>query len=344
MAGDQKFMFDYSFDDADEIEEEKVEEVQPEAEVEIEEIVPTFSEEDLAAARREGFDEGKLEGVRESRESAETNIAAAMKIAGDKLSDLFAIQIDANQLITKEAVSIAASVAQKMFPSINELGALTEIANMTEEILGHLIEESRVDIFVNETLADDIRGRISNSALALASTGEISVIADPNIALGDCRVTWGDGMAERNAENLSREIDAIVERAISSFNIEDRAAARATKENADIPDEVSDETGVAHAEESAGPAAEVQEVEPSDGASGTPSEESGDGNQGPPPEENEDGPKSTGPETTGPEDIGEIDPSDGISPDTSDLDPLPPEGMESDRGDHPANSKEESQE
>ena len=88
MSATTKFLFDTRFDlDDDEevipfIEEERnPEAAEPEPEPEI--VVPTFSEEELAAAKSEAYAAGKSDGLREAAEAIEAKALAAMeKIVG----------------------------------------------------------------------------------------------------------------------------------------------------------------------------------------------------------------------------------------------------------------------
>ncbi|MEQ9056404.1 MAG: hypothetical protein RLO38_17050, partial [Roseovarius confluentis] len=98
MSAVEKFLFNYDFDrpPTQRPEEEDIsdDENAPEPEPEI--IVPTFSEEEVAAARNEGFAAGKEEGVRETLAGAEQMTATALETIVATIGDIFRRQDEAN--------------------------------------------------------------------------------------------------------------------------------------------------------------------------------------------------------------------------------------------------------
>jgi len=122
MSSETKFMFDYDFDfDKKSVEAANVEpEVEPEiVEEEPEIIVPTFSEEELQAAKDQAFAEGKQLGIQEGMASSEQALTNALQAIDAKLVSLVNSQNQMNEEIKLTAVKVATGIAKKMLPHIH---------------------------------------------------------------------------------------------------------------------------------------------------------------------------------------------------------------------------------
>lgn len=217
MTAIKKFMFDLSFD-------EEVPEDVPEAEAapeeqniadeiieEIEEvIVPTFSEEELAAAKLEAYETGMQDGSQKASETIERETLSVIRAISQHITELFAVQEQVNNRLMGDGIGIAASITRKMFPDLNERNGINEINRLIETTLLRLIEEPRVVIRINPELLESIGSRIDGLKAGAGYEGRIVLKEDDSIAHGDCRIEWGDGSAERNTAALWQAIDDIV--------------------------------------------------------------------------------------------------------------------------------------
>lgn len=218
MAGNEKFMFDTIFDELEPIEPELADDElresrngeEPLEEEPEEEIIPTFSEEEVAAARQEGFADGKAEGIAETLASIEKNTEETLNNIAERVAPLFALQEQANQEISNDATALSLAVVRKFFPTLNEDSALNEVTSVVESLLGRLINEPNIQIKCNPAISDALTGRIDHLTKGNALIGKITVIAEEEIPLGDCKIEWSSGTAERNLATLISEIDGII--------------------------------------------------------------------------------------------------------------------------------------
>ena len=120
MAKERKFLFDTSFD-VDEIPgkipgETTGEEAGEEAEkAEPEVVLPSFSEEEMAAARDESFAQGKAEGVSEAAEATERDIVAALASLTEQFQKLFQDHEKSQELVLIPQFPSASPSAGKSF-------------------------------------------------------------------------------------------------------------------------------------------------------------------------------------------------------------------------------------
>ena len=75
----------------------------------------------------------------------------------------------------------------------------TEIAALATECLKHLAAAPHVVVRVNDSLHEIARARLDEIARARGFEGRLMVVAEPEIAVGDCKIEWADGGVVRNA-------------------------------------------------------------------------------------------------------------------------------------------------
>jgi len=208
----RKFMFDRSFDvevpkKKEEIVQEKVvEEVVPEV------VVPTFSEEEMKAAREEAFAAGKQEGAADARASTEREVMVSLTGIGEHLKNLSEAQDKANASVLETAVIVAVGIARKLFPALNEKHALGEVERMVAMAMERVLEEPKIVVYVNSKLKAPLGERMADLAAKAGFKGEMTIEGVDDIIVGDCRVEWMGGGARRHLDELWREIDEVVER------------------------------------------------------------------------------------------------------------------------------------
>lgn len=176
-----------------------------------EEVVPTFSEEDIAAARQQGFNDGKIEGAQEAQESIENEISKALETIGQKLTEIFKIQNLVNEALSKDAVAVSLAVGRKLFPKLNEEHGLGEITSMVESVLGQVIQEPKITIYGNDKYTEHLSERIEIFLSSRGFEGDVNILGDESIDLGDCRIEWSNGEAVRNMSALLDDMTETIE-------------------------------------------------------------------------------------------------------------------------------------
>jgi flagellar assembly protein FliH len=214
MAGAVKYLFDRDFDDLEilkEIVDQEALETEVEAVVEAEVAVPpapTFSEEDMAKARRESYERGKKEGSAEALAGIEQKIAATLdKIAGG-VENVIQAQSATSEATKHDAAALSVAVVRKLFPKLDAEHGPSEVLAMLQDVLANLLREPRITILVHHEAADGVRVRIGEFLERRGFRGELSIHADTTLGPGDCRIEWLGGEATRDSGALLAEIDA----------------------------------------------------------------------------------------------------------------------------------------
>ncbi len=237
----EKFLFDRIFDELEPIQVPKPSDVEMEDDSlllpEPEEEIPTFSEEDVARARQEGFDAGKEEAKAEALNGIEMKIADSLDVVGNRLNELFQIQAQSSDQISEDAARLALAVSRKMFPALNERGALGEVTAVVEEVLQRLIQEPRVIIKVAGEMSQQINERVDNYLRDKGLDNNISVTGDDAMSPGDVAIEWSDGSANRDTAALIEEIDEIMAHNLGSTGDGETGAVEIPSDE-NIPNEV----------------------------------------------------------------------------------------------------------
>lgn len=177
---------------------------------------PTFSEADLAAARKQGHAQGRSEGEAAARVSAEQAAAVALAALEAALPGL-ARQINEG-LATASRLMLESSLAglRRLMPELGRRGGLAEIEGLLQETITHLREESRIVVRLNDAQLDGLRARLDAVAQAAGFEGRFVLLADDDIAPGDCRIEWADGGVERVAARVCTDIESAILRAVAA--------------------------------------------------------------------------------------------------------------------------------
>lgn len=213
----RKYMFDLDFGPAPAARpkpQDMEEEVVAEPEIDLP-PAPTFTEEELQVAREAAYEEGHQGGLAEAAELSERILANAMTNLVGALGELRTAQDDAADLNQRVAARVAMAVLKKVLPAACEANAFEEVVRTVQDCFAHVLDEPRIIVRVEASLVDPVRERLEAEAMRSGFEGRVVVQADPRVALGDCRVEWTDGGAERDQARLIADIDAAVERALA---------------------------------------------------------------------------------------------------------------------------------
>lgn len=210
-------------------------------EVEEEPPAPTFSEEELQAAKQDGYNTGHADGIHEAIAGFEHRIAESLDVATAAFSRLAAAQAEANEQIALDGLRLAATVVEKMMPELVRRHGVEEIESAVADVLENIIDEPSVTVTVHEDLMEPMAERLRVVGKNVGLGDRLLVIGDPTLGLSDCRVSWGEGGAERNADAIWSRVDETLDRNLTPTPEEPAPAEPAPEEITpepamDIPD------------------------------------------------------------------------------------------------------------
>ena len=175
---------------------------------------PTFSEEQMLIAEREGYKKGFHAGEQEGRKQVETE-QAEINLKLTAMSEQFAQSIaplfdNYRQMVLqlqKDVPAIALAISRKVAGNALEANAETIVSELAIRCCETMINSPELTIVVNESLADTLESKLQELAPQLPMATHVVIVRDPGMPLSDCRIEWQNGSLERVTEQLWQQVE-----------------------------------------------------------------------------------------------------------------------------------------
>ena len=202
MAAPAKFLFDNDFAAPDRTREKAATAVEVAQKV--------------AAAEARAYQEGFIAGQNEAKAESDRRVALAMEEIRIAVQGIAARFASVEDKMETEAVDVAVAVARKLCAELVAAEPLAEIIALVRDCFSHLVATPHLVVRINDALYESAREKIERLAKQSGFEGRLVILAEPEIATGDCRIEWADGgvVLERGA--ISAKIDELVGRYIAS--------------------------------------------------------------------------------------------------------------------------------
>jgi flagellar assembly protein FliH len=188
----------------------------------------------LAEAENAAHHRGYAAAQNDAKVEADRRIAAAL----DQIAARLAVANGALQAIETrlecEAVEVAVAVARKLAPALIAREPFAEISALASDCFRQLIAAPHIAVRVNDALYATAREKLEDIVRARSFEGRLVVLAEPDIAVGDCRIEWADGGINRDSAAADAAIGEAVTRYISArrnFAGADHIPAGADRDN-----------------------------------------------------------------------------------------------------------------
>lgn len=198
MGAPAKFLFDLDFSVPDRDREKAA------TSAEVAEMV--------AAAEARGYRGGFEAGQREARAESGRRGAVALEQIDVAIRGIAAGFAGIEARIETEAIDVAVAVARKLCGELVAAEPLTEIAALVGDCFRHLVAAPHLVVRVNDALYDAARDHIERMAKQSGFDGRLVILAEPEIAGGDCKIEWADGGVVLERAATDAKIDELVGR------------------------------------------------------------------------------------------------------------------------------------
>lgn len=205
MAAPAKFMFDNDFAAPDKAREKAA------TAAEVAQKVAAAE----ARAYRDGFDAGQ----REAKAESDRRAALALEEINISMQGIAARLANAETRMETEAVDVAVAVARKLCAELVAAEPLGEIVGLVQECFSHLVATPHLVVRINDDLYEVAREKIERLAKQSGFEGRLVILAEPEIATGDCRIEWADGGVVLERAAISARIDELVGRYMASRTV-----------------------------------------------------------------------------------------------------------------------------
>ena len=115
-----------------------------------------------------------------------------------------------------EAVDIAVAVARKLCNELIAGEPMAGITGLVRDYFSHLVSTPHLVVRINEALYEIARERIELLAKRSGFEGRLVILAEPEIATGDCRIEWADGGVVLERAAIEIKINELVGRYMAS--------------------------------------------------------------------------------------------------------------------------------
>jgi flagellar assembly protein FliH len=203
MAAPAKFLFDTDFAAPDRSRER-----------------PTQAEmaERIAAAEQRAYRDGFDAGQREAKAESDRRTALALEEIKIGMQGIAAGFAGIETRMETEAVDVAVAVARKLCSELIAAEPLGEITGLVKECFSHLVSTPHLVVRINASLYEIARESIERLAKQSGFEGRLVILAEPEIATGDCRIEWADGGVVLDRDAIDAKINELVGRYIASRN------------------------------------------------------------------------------------------------------------------------------
>jgi flagellar assembly protein FliH len=202
MAAPAKFLFDTDFSTPHKTSE------RPATPAEIAQKIASAE----ARAYRDGYDAAQ----REAKVESDRRTALALEEIGVAVQGIATRFSGIEVRMETEAVDVAVAVARKLCSALIAGEPLAEITALVKDCFSHLVSTPHLVVRINDSLYEAARERIERLAKQSGFEGRLVILAEPEIATGDCRIEWADGGVVLERAAIEAKISERVGRYIAS--------------------------------------------------------------------------------------------------------------------------------
>jgi flagellar assembly protein FliH len=202
MAAPAKFMFDNDFAAPAKARE------RPPTPAEIAQKVAEAE----ARAYREGYDAAQ----REAKAESDRRAALALEEIGVAIKGIASRFAGVQIRMETEAVDVAVAVARKLCSDLIAAEPLGEISGLVRECFSHLVSTPHLVVRIHESLYETARDKIEQLAKRSGFEGRLVILAEPEIAKGDCKIEWADGGVVLERAAIEAKVNELVGRYTAS--------------------------------------------------------------------------------------------------------------------------------
>ena len=202
MAAPAKFLFDMDFGAPDKARERPA--------------TPAEIAQKVASAEAHAYRDGYEAAQREAKVESDRRSALALEEIGIAIKGIASRFSGIETRMETEAVDVAVAVARKLCSELVSREPLGEITALVSDCFSHLVSTPHLVVRIHDSLYEAAREKIERLAQQSGFEGRLVILAEPEIATGDCRIEWADGGVVLERAAIETKINELVGRYIAS--------------------------------------------------------------------------------------------------------------------------------
>jgi flagellar assembly protein FliH len=152
----------------------------------------------IGEAETRGYRNGFTAGQQEAAGESARRLAIAMESIAHSLSLLTHGLSGIELRVEAEAVEVAVATGRKLSEALIAREPFAEVEALAKGCFRELVNTPHVVVRVNDALYEDAQSKLAGIARETGFDGRLLVLAEPDIAVGDCRIEWADGGMTRD--------------------------------------------------------------------------------------------------------------------------------------------------
>lgn len=164
----------------------------------------------IAEAEKAAHGRGYAAAQNDAKVESDRRIAAALERIASAISAGNSALKAIETRLESEAVEVAVAVGRKLAPALMAREPFAEIAALASDCFRQLVATPHIAVRVNDALYSTTREKLDEIVRARGFEGRLVVLAESDIAPGDCRIEWADGGVNRDSAAADAEIGKAV--------------------------------------------------------------------------------------------------------------------------------------
>lgn len=202
MTAPAKFLFDMDFSAPDKTRERPA--------------TPSEIAQKIASAEARAYRDGYDTAQREAKAESDRRTALALEEIAIGIQGIATRFSGIETRMETEAVDVAVAVARKLCSGLISGEPLVEISRLVSDCFSHLVSTPHLVVRINDSLYEAAHERIERLAKQSGFAGRLVILAEPEIANGDCRIEWADGGVVLERAAIEAKISELVGRYMAS--------------------------------------------------------------------------------------------------------------------------------
>jgi flagellar assembly protein FliH len=177
----------------------------------------------IAEAEARGHRNGMAAGLAQANAESARRSAVALEQIAAALANVAGRFTDVEARMESEAVEVAIAVARKLCAALMGKEPLAEAMALVADCMRHLVSTPHLVVRVNDALYESTKASIEQIAHRYGFEGRLVILAEPEIAHGDCRIEWADGGVVLDRATTEAKIAELVEQYMASRRVTETA-------------------------------------------------------------------------------------------------------------------------
>ncbi len=177
----------------------------------------------IAEAEARGHRNGVAAGLAQANAESARRSAVAMEQIVAAMGNVAGRFNDVEARMESEAVEVAIAVARKLCATLMGREPVAEAMALVADCMQHLVSTPHLVVRVNDTLYENTKASVEQIAQRYGFEGRLVILAEPEIAHGDCRIEWADGGIVLDRAATEAKIAELVDQYMASRRVTETA-------------------------------------------------------------------------------------------------------------------------